>query len=633
MVNPSQRISAFTHADYDVSDAITFSLEGMFTRSRIGPSYTVPPYRLGTSASTWFSVSADNAYRPASIKAQMSGTGGGNAAGPAYLNVGRINDDWAGNMKIQNTNTIWRGVAGLKDKLGGGWSWDAYYQYGRNTYFGTVDNILIVVNANLAVDAVVAPAGNAAGVAAGTVVCRSTLTNPTNGCKPLNIFGVGAASFDAISYVLGQQWTRQTYQQHVAEASSQGSPFSTWVGPGSVAAGGSYRAESIGATSDALSMASAFVIGNPQPYSGSFNVKEAFGEVVVPLAKDAAWAKALDVNLAGRVTNYSLSGSVFTWKAGVTYKPGGGLMLRFTRSHDIRAPSLQELYTGAVQARVAVTDPTKATATTINASQFTGGNTALKPEKANMLAAGIVYQPPFLRGFSVSVDYYRIKIDDVTSTLSSQDIVNRCYAGNAALCNQITRVNGDITKIRSTNLNLNYLKTSGLDIEASYRSELHGSLRGSVGARVLANYVHDFVTSDGVTAVDIAGSIASVTSTGSGNSTPAQPHWTLQTWVFYALGRFQATVNNRYIGSGVIDNNYGVANAIDNNPVDSRLYTDLNLEDGFTARGKDVTLYLNVNNLFNVKPPKGFGWGYGLNASPTYDVIGPMFKAGIRFKL
>ena len=192
-------------------------------------------------------------------------------------------------------------------------------------------------NVNLAVDAVVAPAGNAAGIAAGTIVCRSTLTNPTNGCQPLNIFGVGAASQAAIDYVTDTQFTRQRYEQHVVEASVSGEPFSTWAGPVSLAAGGSYRAEKINAVSDPLSLERAFHIGNPQPYSGKYNVKEAFAEVVVPLAKDTSFAQTLDVSLAGRVTDYSTSGGVFTWKAGATYEPFEDLRFRVTRSRDIRA--------------------------------------------------------------------------------------------------------------------------------------------------------------------------------------------------------------------------------------------------------------------------------------------------------
>lgn len=624
MVNASERVSLFTHIKHEITDKVRGFVEGTYTKSTIGPSYSVPPYRFGTSATTWLSVSADNAYLPANIRAQMSGPGGGNPAGPAFLNIGRINEDWTGNSKIENTNTTKRFVAGLDGDINDNWSWDVYYQYGRNTYYGTVSDNLITSrngvtaqgNVNLAVDAVVNPAN-------GQIVCRSTLTNPGNGCQPLNIFGQGVASQAAIDYILGTQWTRQTYTQNVIEGSIHGDLFSTWAGPVSFATGGSYRKEEIAAKSDALSIESAFGIGNPKPYAGTYNVKEAFGELVVPLLKNEGFGAA-DLNLAGRVTDYSTSGRVETWKVGLTYSPIEDLRLRFTRSRDIRAPSLQELYTGAIQSRGSVIDRFKPGSVTFNIQQIGGGNADLKPEIADTISMGAVYQPGWFRGFSGSVDYYKIKIQDSISTLAVQQIVDRCFAGNADLCSQISRVNGDIIEIRSTNLNLAGFETNGLDIELAYRTPLSAFSEnwvGNIGLRALANYVGKFETNDGVTALDLAGSLGD-----------RQPDWTIQTSAFYENGPVRVTVTNRYLSSGVVSNDFKAANQIDDNHVAARLYTNLNVNYKFERFGADAEVYANVDNVFGVEPPKGFGWGYGLAASPQYDVIGRMFKLGLRVR-
>jgi outer membrane receptor protein involved in Fe transport len=631
MVNPSERTSLFAHAKHDLTENVRGFVEGLYTKSLIGPSYSVPPYRFGTSATTWLSVSADNAYLPANIRAQMSGPGGGNPAGPAFLNIGRINEDWTGNSRIENTNTTKRFVTGLEGDLNDNWSWDAYYQYGQNTYYGTVQDNLITSrggvtargNVNLAVDAVVAPAGNAAGITPGTIVCRSTLTDPNNGCQPLNIFGQGVASQAAIDYILGDQWTRQTYRQHVVEASIHGDLFSTWAGPISFAGGASYRQEEIDAKSDPLSIESAFGIGNPKPYAGKYDVKEAFSELVIPLLKDEGFGVA-DLNLAGRVTDYSTSGRVETWKAGLTWTPIEDLRLRLTRSRDIRAPSLQELYTGATQARGSVIDRFKPGSVTFNIQTIGGGNASLKPEIADTLSFGAVLQPRAISGFSASVDYYRIKIRDTISTLPVQQIVDRCFAGTTALCNQISRVNGDIIEIRSTNLNLAGFETNGLDIEVAYRTPLSRfgeSLPGEVGLRVLANYVGKFETSDGLVSIDVAGALGE-----------QQPDWIVQSSAFYENGPVRVTVTNRYIASGVISNEYKAPNEIDDNSVAARLYTNLNVNYRFERWGGEKELYLNVDNVFGVEPPRGFGWGYGLNASPQYDVIGRMYKVGLRVR-
>jgi outer membrane receptor protein involved in Fe transport len=534
---------------------------------------------------------------------------------------------------VQNENTFKRVVTGLDGKLGGSWKWSAYYQYGQNLYETSYGNQIITSrngvtalgNVNLAVDAVVAPAGNAAGVAAGTIVCRSTLTNPANGCKPLNIFGVGNASSDAVNYVTGTAHLTALYKQHVAEASIQGDVFNTWAGPVSVAAGASYRYEAINATSDSLSQELAFGVVNPLPSSGHYSVKEVFGEAAIPLAKDTRFAKALDLDIAGRVTNYSTSGTVVTWKAGSTYTPFEGLRFRATRSRDIRAPSLDELYRGGSQARVSVTDTPSGSSSQVNALQITGGNSALIPETADTLSYGIVIQPKFMPGFSFSVDRYDIEIKNVISTISAQEILDRCSLGNTAICGLVSRQNGEIQTITANFLNLALLSTDGLDIEASYRRNITdwvgGSTDTSIGARILANYVHSFKTSDGRTTIEQAGSIADT-----------QPHWTVFASYFVKRGGGQFTVTHNFVGAGAVRELYNVdpQQKIDDNHVASRFYTNVNFTYDIKGWGGTKQVFFNVDNVFNVKPPKGFGFGYGLNAAPLYDVIGPMFKFGVK---
>lgn len=627
MVSPSMHLSLFSHAEFDISPAATIYAEGIYSRSKVGPAYTVPPYRFGTSATTWLSATADNPYMPASVRAQMSGTGGGNPTGPYALNIGRINDDLIpGNSETDAYNTTARGVIGAKGQLGSNWRYDLYYQYGQNISTGFVKNNLIIANVNNAADVVSAPTGNALGVAAGTPVCRSSLTNPSNGCQPLNIFGVGSASQAALSYILGTQSSSAKYVQHVVEGSIRGNLFSTWAGPVSFAGGASYRRESLNSSSDPISLTFGFGIGNPQPYGGSYDVKEAFSEVVVPLLKDSRIAKALDLSLAGRYTNYSTSGGVTTWKVGATWQVYDDLRLRVTRSHDIRAPSLQELFTGAVQARAGVIDNTLPTPVSVNAQQYTGGNASLKPEVAETFSGGVIYQPSWLRGFSFSVDYYNINIKGAITTLAAQDVVDRCAKGNAQLCSLIVRNGGSIQSINLPFLNLASLKTRGLDIEAGYRKDLGGGI-GTLSIRALANYVDSFTFSDGVTTREIAGELQAPS-----GSLVQQPRWTVQTFTTLDHGPVRFTITNRFISAGNIDNRYVGTSMIDNNHVASRLYTNLAVNYTLDKLAGKPEVFFNVENVFNVKPPNGFGWGYGLNASPVYDTIGPFFKLGVRAK-
>lgn len=631
--SPQERYNAFLHAEYELSDSVTAFIEATVADNKTN-YIGVAPYRFGTSATTWFSITADNPFLATAIREKMSGPGGGNPLGPYYLNVGRMNDDLAGFAPVRNSNKFERTVVGLDGRFGQSWSWNVYYQFGQNTYDTTYGNSMITSrggvtangNVNLAVDVVAAPAGNSLGVPAGTAVCRSTLINPNNGCKPLNIFGIGSASPEAIAYVLSAAELTAIYKQSVFEGQVQGEPFNTWAGPVSLLAGASYRKETVGATVDQLSLERALGVVNPQPYAGSYVVKELFAETLLPLAKDVPLIKELDVSAAVRSTSYSTTGTVNTWKIGLSYSPVDSIRFRATRSLDIRAASLDELYRGGSQSRTAVTDTIKGLSGQINILQVTGGNAALDPEEGDTLAYGVVIQPSSLPNLSLSVDRYDIEIKNVISTISAQETIDRCKAGNVALCAQIVRLGDVISTVSTQFLNLAFLETSGIDFEASYRMDV-SSLVGnesSLGLRVLANYVDSYSTSDGRTTIQQAGSIADI-----------QPKWNMFASITLKTGDFQFAINNKYVGSGAVRELYNVdpSQAIDDNKVAARVYTGVNLAYQMPNDFGKLEFFANADNIFDVKPPKGFGFGYGLNAVPLYDVIGPMYKVGVRARL
>lgn len=634
--HPSERGAFYGRAEYDVTKNLHVFTDLIVSRSKIGPTGNVPPYRFGTSSTTWLSVTADNAFLSPGVKAQMSGPGGGTPSGPFFLNVGRFNFDWGGVTVPVNINDTVRFTVGTRGDLGKDWSFDAYFAFGKNDYLGTGSNNLLTSRngvtslgqVNLATDAVFAPTGNAAGIAPGTIVCRSTLSDPANGCKPLNIFGVGAASPEAIRYVMGSHSLATTYEQRYAEASISGRPFQLWAGPLSVVVGASYRAEQVEATVDENSLNNNFGIANSKPYAGQERVVEAFGEVSAPLVT------GLTFDLAGRVTNYETSGRVETWKAGFTYDLPGPLSdfkLRATRSRDIRAPSLSELFTGFTQSRSGVLDPFRPGNVTINVQTFTGGNAELEPEAADTTALGVIYRPRWLPGLSGSIDYYDIDIQDAIDTLSAQNTINGCFEGDDELCGRVIRdAQGSIIAVYVNNLNVAALQTSGLDIEANYRRDIGDPFGGgpaTIGVRLFANYVEKFRTYQGASRVELVGSLVN-----------QQPQWTTQALWYYQSGPYQLTMSNRYIGGGNYNNSFEpehpsyVPNAVENNDVDAKIYTSFNLTYGFERFGSRSEAFVNINNAFDVDPPFGFAFNYGLTASPMYDVIGRAYKVGLRFR-
>ncbi len=212
-------------------------------------------------------------------------------------------------------------------------------------------------------------------------------------------------------------------------------------------------------------------------------MKEGYLEAAVPLAANMAFAKSLELNAAVRRTHYSTSGSVTTWKGGLVWEPIDLIRLRATRSRDIRAPNMVELF-GALTSGIAlVRDPV--TNQDINSNTIAGGNPNLVPEIGDTTTFGLVLQPTndILGGrFRFSVDRFDISLDEAIGTLGAQTIVNRCFQGDQGYCQNITRnAAGTITAIYNLSFNLNELNTKGYDIEVGYDRPLGDASRIGCG--------------------------------------------------------------------------------------------------------------------------------------------------------
>jgi len=602
---PQEKATGYGRISWDVTDGLTAYATGVIGRNKPGPFFSSPANTLITGN---FVIQRDNAFLPQSVKTQMQ------TLGLQTISVGRYSEDFGASV-VSRTNDTFRAVVGLQGTIGGSWHLDVYGEYGENKQKLLIENNSIRANLALASDAVDEGLIRT-GVASGKIVCRSTLTNPGNGCIPLNIFGPTATRFGpvspaAASYVFGTSRADLTVTQKVVAASLSGEPFSTWAGPVSVVAGAEYREESARQTSDALSQANAFGLGNPKPLSGNLNMKEAFAETVVPLAKDTPFLRSLDLNGAIRVTDYSTSGSVTTWKVGANWEPVEGIRFRATRSRDIRAPNIVELFTSPVLSTAGVVDPVTNTSPTFQT--YSLGNPTLRPERADTTSAGVVVRPPFVPGLEFSVDYYKINIISAISTLSLQDIVNRCVAGNQTLCALITRTNGAITRIDNPYLNLQSLKTDGLDIELSYRVPVGA---GTASARFLANRTFSYKVSDGVTAIERAGDISN-----------AQPKWTGNATLGFQMSPFNAFADISYIGGGKYDNTFVLPTDINDNSISSRTYVGLQASVDAGEGKHKREIFFNVSNLFNERPPAVFVFSGG----PNYERVGRSFRVGVRF--
>ena len=630
---PSERINVFSNLDYDVTDNLRLFVQGSYGRVK-GHVLGASRRDVGPGA---YVIQRDNAFLPAEVGTAMD------EAGITSFNFGRIWNDIGPQLGVVKRET-YRAVGGFDWSIGGSWKLDGYYQYGQTDYKQRGYNTTVNSRMKFAVDAVEAPDGS--------IVCRAVLLNnpAAAGCQPLNPFGSGAGSPEAFDYVTATSRQDTTLKQHVAALTLRGNIVDLWAGPLGFAGGVEYRKEEVTGTTDPISAANDF---HTSPGGGivggkaSLNVKEGFLEVNLPLARDLPFARSAELSGALRVTDYSNSGQVETWKVGVDWEPIKGLRFRGTRSRDIRAPNIFELY-GAPQSSFQSVQDGR-TGTQFLVPTLLGGNPDLKPEIADTWTAGVIVSPDFGSAGSLrmSADWFDISLDGAISTLGGQVIVDRCNAGNLALCALVDRAGGDpngaITQIRNYNLNLNTLITRGWDIEAQYMlplSSISSSWKGRMTFRVLGTFVKDFITIDSAgVSTDRAGMNGSAVSQPSG-----LPDYTINAYVTYDNDPFSAQLQLRYISSGVYNvSNVGPGqdgydplkpNSISDNSVGGVAYVNLNAQYTVWEDGdRSVQMFGVINNLFDKDPPNNLPSSYGPTNNVLYDVLGRSYRVGVRFAL
>ena len=593
---PIRRVNLFGRIAYDLTDTVRLSADMRF--SNVTNSYDFFPDANYAN----LNISVDNAFLPEAVRSQLIASGE-----PGFV-MGRFNADF-GLIRNYSRRENLQGTVALEGNFGSGWRWDAYYSHGEQHSTSRLGNLRITSNFAEAVDSVVHPA-------TGQPACRVALTNPATACVPINLFGEGAPSAAALRYVLGTIESLTKASLDVGAASLRGEPFSTWAGPVSIAVGAEARRESLSTTVDPLSASGRFSLLNFSPLQGRVSVTEGFGELVLPIARDVPLMRLLELNAAARLSDYSTSGSIWSWKVGATNQVMEGLRLRAVRSRDIRAPSIAELFTVSFLNLFDIFDPV--TGRTSRVPRIGGGNPNLQPEIADTFTAGLVFQPDFLRGLSLAADYYQIDIEGAISVIGAQDIVTRCFQGDEALCRQITRnANGDITEVRATAINLAQYSTAGVDVEVSYRlpvSRLAAGAGGNLNLRLLVNYIDKLVTSDGVTRNETVGELGSNVSFGI-------PRWRATAALTYELADTAIDLRARHVAGGTYNSMQDIAN----NDVPSRTYFDLGVQRGFSlgAGGPRITLFGNVTNMFDADPPV-------LPNPVHFDVIGRTFAAGFR---
>ncbi len=506
---------------YRFSDAVQPYFGAKYVKSR-GRTYN--PYN---SFDDSIIITLDNPFIPQAIHDLIALE---QAAGGVIENVTIARD----NVDIfeplaTDKREVFRLVGGVEGEFDNGWTYDVSLSYGRTTG-KQIGAVRLEDRYFAAIDAVVDPG-------TGAIVCRSTL-DPTalpirsylydapftpvpfttftpgagSACAPLNLFGEGAPSDEARAFQRYMAVDSYEIDQFVFSAVLVGDTaawFSLPGGPVGFAVGGEYRRETSDFRPDSVrEQGLGFQFTTTGTVTGDFDVWEAFAEINLPILQDAPFAKLLSINLAGRISEYSTIGSTETWKVDAIWAPVDDIRFRGGYSVAVRAPNIAELYSPLESAVFRPIDPCDVNEINngpnpVNraancaadgipvgwvdplTARFigqTGGNANLAAETADTYTFGLVFTPTFLEGFTATVDYWNISIENAIAAVSAQNIVDACYDAPSlsnSFCALFTRNRDSASPtylgfnyLLQTQVNFAKLEASGIDFNVNYRFDL-----------------------------------------------------------------------------------------------------------------------------------------------------------------
>jgi len=566
----------------------------------------------------------------------------------------------------------WRGVIGLRGDLGSNWKYEAYYEHSRIKDHTSAEAIMMT-NYGAALQAT---------TISGQTVCADPVARAA-GCVPINIFGfntVDATMRKWLSTYTGQGVVvpgatpgqsaindlERTGTQDVGAINLTGSLFRLPAGKVQVALGAEYHGEKSEQYYDPFTQSGWSSAQQAANTVGKYHSKEIYGEVNVPLLANTPFAHELSLEGAVRYADYSTVGGFVSYKFGGTYAPVPDIRFRAIYARAVRAPNVNELYSGAANTAPSVVDPcdqnggngddiqdggltplpatcasipgianylkthpdfTYSLAQIQTISGTIGGNTTLGAESTNTLTAGATITPSFVRGLGISVDYYRIKVNNAITQVDFQDSVTQCVeTGNPDFCNNVTRDpnTGIIKTVDSIFLNGASYEVAGLDTQANYSFRPH-VFGPDERVNLTLYWNHKFKQDK----QPFAGGFvkhqlgqADVYGTSQNIGTGFKDQLTLN--ANYQIGALGLSYTFRYFSPVTTDSGDYIPS-----------YTYHDLQGRFViGDNKKYEFYFGVNNLLDKQPPLVTDlvnqWPGTNTVASTYDLLGRRFYAGVR---
>ena len=650
---PTDRVQFNANLSYQVNEHVRVFSESAY--ADVSSSTSLEPTIMGQFISVGnipnVTVPLSNAFFPTELRDSIIAANAGNADfDPDNYDVTfRRRSAEVQNRSLDAQRRTFRTVIGVDGYINDYWNYEAYFQWGSVSRDQVNSGVIQTLNFINALDTET--------LADGTIQCADPLFRSL-GCVPVNIFGEGAMTGEALDFVTVNPQTTSRSEQQVFGISFDGILFELPAGDVGVAFGYEQRMERAQFNSDALAQ-SGLTTGNTVPnVKGDYDVSEYFIETRIPLLADLPLAEYLGLEFAYRMSDYSTIGTADAYTVALDWQPIEDLKVRSSYSTAVRAPWIIELFDPGTETFRSFVDPcalggaggpsasgqpndvyTEQSSTvqtncaTIpgtatldpfaqnirSAGGIAAGNPDLKEEEGETFAIGFVYSPSQIENLNFTIDYWDIQIDDAINSFTAQTTVDQCVRQasfpNNPFCSLIQRDpnTGLVLRINAQDINVASASTSGVDFSADYTLDIGP---GQLNTRLVGTYVKEdeFTPFDGGEVVDSLGEIGS-------------PEWKANLNLTYTWEDLTVAWSTRFIDGVNIENDQ-----LDFGSIGSYAYHDLQAR--YALADGQYEVFIGVDNLFDKEPPI-LGQGIpgdvtGTNtAADVYDAIRTYWYIGI----
>ena len=657
---PSERWTGGGFMNYDVNSHVNVYTSIMYTRNsssaQIAPSgdFFEPTFiacanpmlnaqEVGVLCNGSTQIGAPSGANTASQGAPYEVFNGTKYYG-LNMYIGKRNVE-GGNRISDFINNAAREVIGAKGDFAdsaNAWTYNVYAQHGTvestNGTFNYLSNPLMEQALNVLPSPTGAVCGGPTSTTGGPLVTQGTGFGANAQCVPWNLWKPNAVTAQQLAFSTIPLTEQGSVEEYVVDGSVTGDlgkyglKLPTADSGLQANFGAEWRSEYSNFLPDyEVQQGNAGGGGGPvPPIVGSFNVKEAFTEMRLPLAQHQPGAEDLSLEAGYRYSKYSEGFDTNTFKVGLEWAPVRDIRVRASYQRAVRAPNIGELYTPQTVGLDGSVDPCSGAHPAASpaacalsgvkpgqygniagdpANQYNGllgGNPNLKPETADTYTVGLVFQPRVVPNLTVSVDYFDIKITDVIAAVGGNTILLDCLSGQLSFCSDVHRdANGSLWRtqqgyIIDTSVNEGELLTKGLDVKGSYRLPM--ATVGSLLFSIEGTYLNTLQT----TPVPGGGNYDCVGYFGDtcGAASPKWRHVFNATWSTPWDG-LDLNLRWRYIGedkSEQLSSSPFLAGTpyLPLSKIPAFNYIDLT---GTFNIYKNVRMELGVNNLFDKAPP------------------------------